>query len=404
MKIQKVIASDEIIELRTEGASTPIDASLFHLSVDDRIGFDLYVNAAEPDAITQSIVNLTFVLPENFALLKDLIQPGSRVLDLGAHIGTFSLYAAAAGYCVLSVEASPSNVALFKQSLLRNKFDSVKIVETAVSDYVGTAEFIVAGPHSLLATPLLDNPRITVPVTTVGDILRIEGWDAVDFIKMDIEGAEVAAIRGMTDLLSTEHAPTIFYESNGHTLRMFDETPGRLMSVLEGFGYRCYLVEENRLIPYHSADLQTEVCVDYLATKHPLHDLSNWKICPPLSVSEKIDRALQACTHPHQHMRAYIVRALADTDAEILADQRIKDVLEALKYDVDADVREAASWVKITGKPVFERLQELQRALVEKDAEIACLKDRVEAYERGKFIRLMRFLSNFWRKYILRIR
>ena len=46
-------------------------------------------------------------------MLLDIARPGGRVIDLGTHIGTFSLFAAASGYSLLSIEASPRNVALF---------------------------------------------------------------------------------------------------------------------------------------------------------------------------------------------------------------------------------------------------------------------------------------------------
>ncbi len=292
MKSSRIVDCHETSELRVDALSASISASLFHIAIDHCPGFDIYANAAEPDEITQLMVNQAFTLSSNFFLLKELIPPGGRVLDLGAHIGTFSLYAASSGYHLLSVEASPYNAALFKQSVSRNQFGSIKVVEKAVSDSAGTAEFIVAGPYSLLAPPSFDSPRITVPMTTVGDILRAEGWDRVDFIKMDIEGSEVAAIRGMAELLSGDHAPFILYESNGHTLRLFGETPEHLMATLEGFGYHCYLVDGNALIPCHSGELQMDVNVDYLATKHPIGTLSDWHVREPLSVQEKIDRSL----------------------------------------------------------------------------------------------------------------
>ncbi len=89
---------------------------------------------------------------------------------------------------------------------------------------------------------------------------------------------------------------------------------------------------------------------------------------------------------------------MADAGAEILADQRLLNALETLKHDTDADVREAAGWVKVSGKPIKDRFQELQKSVAEKDAEIARLRGQLAAYERGRFIRLMRALSDFWRR------
>ncbi len=52
------------------------------------------------------------------------------------------------------------------------------------------------------------------------------GWDRVDAVKLDVEGAELAAIRGMAGLLSGPNAPIVLYESNTHTLQFFGDTRG----------------------------------------------------------------------------------------------------------------------------------------------------------------------------------
>ena len=67
---------------------------------------------------------------------------------------------------------------------------------------------------------------------TVDSVLEDLEWDYVDLIKMDIEGSEVAAVRGMKNLLSKPSAPPILYESNGHTLWFFNKTPQDLVMEL----------------------------------------------------------------------------------------------------------------------------------------------------------------------------
>ncbi|MBN2006008.1 MAG: methyltransferase domain-containing protein [Anaerolineae bacterium] len=70
-----------------------------------------------------------------------------------------------------------------------------------------------------------------------------------------------------------------------------------------------------------------------------------------------------------------------------------KPALDAAKVNV----REMPGRINL-GEPVPEQLQELQRAVAEKDAEIARLRAQVAAYENGRFIRFMRALSGLWRR------
>lgn len=204
-------------------------------------------------------------------LVRELIgrvPPGGRILDLGAHIGVCALAAAAAGYEVVAVEASPRNVALLRSSATRNGFDRMRVIHAGVGDRTGTLKFCPFGPYGHVISPTTEHyTEIEVPAVMVDDLLRELGWDRVDFIKMDIEGSEVAAIRGMERLLARADAPPIFYESNRHTLGFFGWTPSELKAALERFGYRNYRIEADGLVPVQSSDDQAETVVDYLALK-----------------------------------------------------------------------------------------------------------------------------------------
>ena len=140
-------------------------------------------------------------------LLQTIVPVGGRVLDLGAHIGTFSLAAAALGYEVLAVEASPQNAALLQASIEANGFRQMRVIHAAVSDRSGVLEFCAIGPWGHVSTPLLTTPTVRVPAVTVEQILDDHGWDRVDFVKIDIEGSEVAALEGMKQLLSGPDSP-----------------------------------------------------------------------------------------------------------------------------------------------------------------------------------------------------
>ena len=378
---------DDARDLTIEATGQSIRARCYHLPVGDKAGFDIYVNPEEADdAITEAIVRHTYTFPESFWLMDALLQPGQRVLDLGAHIGTFSLFAAALGYTVASVEASPRNAALLIASARRNAFDDMQVVPAAVSDHAGTLEFVYCGPYSFVASESKEShsdlPTVSVPAVTADGLLADTGWDGVDLVKMDVEGSEVAAIRGMPELLAGDDAPLLLYESNGSMLHRFGESPGSLMEALEAYGYHSYLVELGRLIPTQSTDLQPDVCVDYLATKRPLDRLGDWRVTAPMSDEERVRRILLSSIHSNRNVRDYIARALTDAEPSILSDHRVLDALKNLALDQDGDAR----------------IVELRQALCEKEEEIARLRAMVEGYERGRFIRTMKRLHHVWHR------
>jgi len=312
---------------------------------DSPITFDLVVGLDDLDSISQSIINQTYSAPSNFQMMFELIRPGCRVLDLGAHIGTFALAAAAAGCQVVAVEASPHNIALLNESVARNHFSQLTVVHAAVSDHVGRLDFVQNGPHGIVARPVLNATTVTVPALTVDLILKQLGIDRVDLIKMDIEGSEAAAIHGMPALLSGPDAPPIFYESNGHTLRIFDQTPYTLKGSLSELGYNNYLCEMQQLIPTQPDELQVECIVDYLAVKQFPGQLRRWRRTKPLSRQALIQRVLEQSQHSNPDHRAFLARTLELKGRHLLTDVRVRAALTTLSRDADPEVRAAAAWV-----------------------------------------------------------
>jgi FkbM family methyltransferase len=321
-----------------------VNQVLYHALKLRHVQFDVAIGIEHWDPIGESIADHTFSFSPVFRLAFKLLRPGCSVIDLGAHIGTFSLAAAALGCQVVAVEASPYNVDLLKASVTRNKFNNVRIVPAAVCDHSGVLTFVPGGPFGFVSNPIMSSPGIEVPAVTVDVLLAEFGWDRVDLIKMDVEGSEIAAIRGMSCLLARADAPPIVYESNGHTLRFFGETPNRLIAALEKFGYTNYLVEPGRLVPIHSSDLQPECTVDCLAVKQMPGGLQDEWTISPLTLEETITRVLSSCAHTREHHRAYIARALARAKPSILFDRRVMDALEFLHADPNTDVRAAAAW------------------------------------------------------------
>jgi FkbM family methyltransferase len=324
---------------------------LSHVQVAEGVVFAVFTEA--DDAISQTLAAGIYQSPNRalLGLARAIVEPGGRILDLGAHIGIFALGAAAAGFEVIAVEAFPRNAAMLAASAARNGFERLRVVHAAVSDRPGTLEFCPGGPYGHVATGNTDEPSEKVPAVTVDSLLAELGIDSVSFIKMDIEGSEVAAVRGMSRLLGGPDAPPVYYESNGHTLGFFGHTPFHLKAALEGLGYANYIPEQGKLVPVAAEEFQPSTVVDYLALKRIPAALRNWQIDRPMRLETIVSRVVASTASEHPAARLDIARGLANAPHRVRAHRRVKTALAALRNDPDARVREAAravttpSWI-----------------------------------------------------------
>ena len=197
-----------------------------------------------------------------------VLRPGDRVLDLGAHLGGFALAAASLGCEVIAVEASPHNVALLRRSAQLNRFANLHIVHAAVSDRPGSVEFYSHGPWGCVVGAEAGFPSVSVPAIRVDDLMVAHGWADVRFIKIDVEGSEPAAVRGMPRLLGRADAPVVFFESNQHALgNVAGLTDADLKVEFRNLGYTLYRPEGGSLVPSPLGEIQEEIVVDYVAAK-----------------------------------------------------------------------------------------------------------------------------------------
>jgi FkbM family methyltransferase len=168
------------------------------------------------------------------------------VLEGGPYIGYLTLHAARAvgdqGH-VIAVEASPTTAATLRANLVRNAFEQrVRVVEAALGADRGRAPFhlTAGGDTSSLHTPL--HPTETVEVDVVpGDALV----DAVDVVKLDLEGNELAALKGLRGVIARSR-PVIFCECNPEMLRAAQSSPAQLRDELERHGYTVQWIDEDR--------------------------------------------------------------------------------------------------------------------------------------------------------------
>jgi FkbM family methyltransferase len=145
-----------------------------------------------------------------------MVKPGNVVWDIGANCGTFAFSCDAAA-AVVAVEADPFLCGLLDRSNLRNG-GVVQLIRGAISDRRGTAEFSIAARgrasnHLSVVNGSTqtggERERLTVDAYSLDDLLALV--PAPDFVKIDIEGAELLALRGAESVLR-DVRPLIYVE------------------------------------------------------------------------------------------------------------------------------------------------------------------------------------------------
>lgn len=191
------------------------------------------------------------------ALLRHLISPASNCIDIGCHIGSVLslMIRCAPDGTHRAIEASPA-----KAALLQRRYPGVDIRSVAVSDTPGTVTFYdVVGQSGFsgLRRPVHHDPddpgaagtvhSYDVACETLDRLFVTDTTDAVpvDLMKIDVEGAELPALRGGAQLLE-KFRPDIVFECAEETgLEAFDYTRADLHDFLTDTGYDVWLVRDH---------------------------------------------------------------------------------------------------------------------------------------------------------------
>lgn len=142
---------------------------------------------------------------ENFTFFKKVSKPGMTCIDIGAHIGLYSVFMSKSGPAtVYSFEPTPSSVEVLRETVRVNKAsDNVTVVPAAVSDKSGKATFYIDNSPISVANSLVNvdfgekfvRKGYEVDVVSIDDFVLKNNLN-VDFIKIDAEGVEVQVLEG----------------------------------------------------------------------------------------------------------------------------------------------------------------------------------------------------------------
>jgi FkbM family methyltransferase len=149
---------------------------------------------------------------------RTVLKPGGTVFDAGAGFGAFTLLASklvGPSGRVVAIEPVPDSLAALNATIKANALSNVTVVGEALDTQVGRVSICLpegaySGATGCQALMPKDRPtfRYEVAATTLDALADRLGCGRVDFVKMNIEGMEEAALRGAANIL-TRDAPAL---------------------------------------------------------------------------------------------------------------------------------------------------------------------------------------------------
>jgi len=166
-------------------------------------------------------------------VLKSVKDP--LIIDVGAYVGAYSLRACRGGAKVIALEPDPENYNILKANLELNECDRVKPIMVAAGAREGVIDLYRGKSYmtsSILPEYATSEIKARIKVNTLDNILSREGLlpdSKIDFIKVDVEGAEVDVLRGASEVLKR----TSYLQ-----IEVFNENLGEISRLLKERGFR----------------------------------------------------------------------------------------------------------------------------------------------------------------------
>jgi FkbM family methyltransferase len=181
--------------------------------------------------------------PQSVKLIRQYLRPGSQCIDAGANIGFFTcLMASIIGPHgkVYAFEPMPESFTLIEKNLQENGFESlVTLFNVACSDEKKTLTGSIAS-RMYIAGEVPDCPSVQMQCDRVDALVD----EKIDFVKIDVEGHEPAAIKGMIGIFE-KSKPVILSEISEYWLSTYSGMDGNgYLNMLVDLGYDVFRVDD----------------------------------------------------------------------------------------------------------------------------------------------------------------
>lgn len=214
------------------------------------------------DAIAREVCFTGMYGPQETSIFRALLRPGMTFVDVGANWGYFSLLAShlvGDGGRVVSLEPDPRLFPVLSENVARNRIGNASLHQLAAARERG--ELSLAGFDeeagnfgiSRIVADASGERVFTVRADTLDRVLEEAGVGSVDLLKMDIEGAEAAALAGLGRSLRERRVRRLLIELHPAELAEQGTSAGEVVEALRGAGYGGYTVSHDPRVTREAA-------------------------------------------------------------------------------------------------------------------------------------------------------
>ena len=169
-------------------------------------------------------------------------------IDIGANTGYYTLNIASKlkESKIISIEADPNTFKILRKNCEINKFSNAEIYNIACSNYDGKIDFFKTEKHSginsILELSEQNNcTKISIKSNTLDNILNSR-FKQIDWIKIDVEGAELSVLEGAEETLN--HTKHIIIEVHEHILQKNNQSSQQIVDILKKNNFKIKLFPE----------------------------------------------------------------------------------------------------------------------------------------------------------------
>lgn len=189
--------------------------------------------------------------PRERRFVMRFLREGMIVLDVGAHQGFYTLLASklvGPSGRVFAFEPSPREQKALRLNLILNGRNNVSMQAMALGDAEAQADlYVVNGEHTgfnSLRPPGISSPtsRVKVKVKRLDDWLRETNVERADFVKLDVEGGEFAALKGCANFLEQRPRPVILAELEDARSEPWGLRAKDTANLLQSHGFQMYAI------------------------------------------------------------------------------------------------------------------------------------------------------------------
>jgi FkbM family methyltransferase len=207
------------------------------------------------DRIARDVCLMGVYEPQETALLRALLRPGMTCVDAGANWGYFTLLAAhltGAEGAVVALEPDPRLFPTLRRNVEANGLAQVEVLQLAASDAPGGC-WLEGHDHrsgnlgtSRLVHAVRDGvSTFRVETSTIDALLDARNVRTVDLLKMDIEGGEALALRGMRDGLTARRYTRLLVELHPTMLGEHGSSVAEIVGMMRDAGYRGWWIDHS---------------------------------------------------------------------------------------------------------------------------------------------------------------